>query len=88
MEGINAGIVACHSMSKSWGRKNLNWVSTEGTIYQFDWSSEGVRVSVDGNEQGKLSFWGMVSRACIDASMDDKVNPILSATDSWCGSGS
>ena len=63
--------------------------ATKGTIFRFDCTQEGVKVSVDGNEQGVARFDGIGS-ALVDVFMDDKaVSPQLvdSCLDTWSGSG-
>ena len=58
----------------------------KGTIFRFDCTQEGVKVSVDGNEQGMARFDGIGS-ALVDVFMDDKaVSPQLvdSCLDTWC----
>ena len=70
------------------GVKNKGGQATKGTIFRFDCTQEGVKVSVDGNEQGMARFDGIGS-ALVDVFMDDKaVSPQLvdSCLDTWCGS--
>ena len=69
------------------GVKNKGGQATKGTIFRFDCTHEGVKVSVDGNEQGIARFDGIGS-ALVDVFMDDKaVSPQLvdSCLDTWCG---
>eukprot|EP00571_Detonula_confervacea_P004338 CAMPEP_0172320844 /NCGR_PEP_ID=MMETSP1058-20130122/41591_1 /TAXON_ID=83371 /ORGANISM="Detonula confervacea, Strain CCMP 353" /LENGTH=1076 /DNA_ID=CAMNT_0013036199 /DNA_START=99 /DNA_END=3329 /DNA_ORIENTATION=+ len=71
------------------GVKSKGGQATKGTIFRFDCTGDGVRVSVDGNNQGVASFEGMGS-ALVDVFLDDKaVSPQLvdSCLDTWCGSG-
>jgi len=71
------------------GVKSKGGQATKGTIFRFDCTAEGVRVSVDGNEQGKASFEGMGS-AFVDVFTDSKaVSPQLvdSCLNTWCESG-
>ena len=59
--------------------------ATKGTIFRFDCTTEGVKVSVDGNEQGVANFDGIGS-ALVDVFMDNKaVSPQLveSCLDTW-----
>jgi hypothetical protein len=59
--------------------------ASKGTIFRFDCSKEGVRVSVDGSDQGVAAFEGMGS-AFVDVFLDDDaVSPSLidSCVDTW-----
>jgi hypothetical protein len=59
--------------------------ASKGTIFRFDCSNEGVRVSVDGSDQGVAAFEGMGS-AFVDVFLDDDaVSPSLidSCVDTW-----
>jgi hypothetical protein len=59
--------------------------ASKGTIFRFDCSEEGVRVSVDGSDQGVAAFKGMGS-AFVDVFLDDDaVSPSLidSCVDTW-----
>ncbi|KAL7449112.1 hypothetical protein ACHAWC_001203 [Mediolabrus comicus] len=59
--------------------------ASKGTIFRFDCSGEGVRVSVDGSDQGVAAFEGMGS-AFVDVFLDDDaVSPSLidSCVDTW-----
>lgn len=71
------------------GVKSKGGQATKGTIFRFDCDAEGVSVSVDGNQQGKVASEGMGS-ALVDVFMDDKaVSPQLvdNCMETWCGSG-
>ncbi|KAL7540232.1 hypothetical protein ACHAXR_009958 [Thalassiosira sp. AJA248-18] len=71
------------------GVKGKGGQATKGTVFRFDCTEKGVRVSVDGNEQGMAIFEGMGS-AFVDVFMDTKaVSPPLidSCLNTWCGSG-
>ena len=71
------------------GVRSKGGQATKGTIFRFDCTTGGVRVSVDGNEQGMASFNGMGS-SLVDVFLDEKaVSPqlISSCLDSWSGSG-
>lgn len=51
--------------------------AVKGTTFQFDCSSSGVDVSVDGNEQGKVNSPGLAKAFC-DVYLDNKcVSPAL-----------
>ena len=59
--------------------------ASKGTVFRFDCSETGVKVSVDGNVQGIASFEGLGS-AFVDVFMDDNaVSPTLidSCIDTW-----
>lgn len=61
--------------------------ASKGTIFRFDCSEDGVRVSVDGSSQGIASFAGLGS-ALVDVFMDaNAVSPTLvdSCLDTWTG---
>ena len=59
--------------------------ASKGTIFRFDCSQEGVRVSVDGSDQGMAAFGGM-GGAFVDVFLDDNaVSPSLidSCVQTW-----
>jgi hypothetical protein len=59
--------------------------ASKGTIFRFDCSQEGVRVSVDGSDQGIAAFEGIGS-AFVDVFLDDNaVSPSLidSCVETW-----
>lgn len=59
--------------------------ASKGTIFRFDCSQEGVRLSVDGSDQGMAAFEGIGS-AFVDVFLDDNaVSPSLidSCTETW-----
>ena len=67
--------------------KSKGGQATKGTIFRFDCTKQGIKVSVDGNEQGSANFDGIGS-ALVDVFMDDKaVSPQLvdSCLDTWSG---
>jgi len=69
------------------GVKSKGGQATKGTIFRFDCTKQGIKVSVDGNEQGLANFDGIGS-ALVDVFMDDKaVSPQLvdSCLDTWSG---
>ena len=59
------------------GVRSTGGKTTKGTTFRFDCTENGVKVSVDGNEQGLASFQGIGS-AFVDVFMDEKaVSPQL-----------
>ncbi len=59
--------------------------ASKGTIFRFDCSQDGVRVSVDGSDQGMAAFEGM-GGAFVDVFLDDNaVSPSLidSCVETW-----
>ncbi|KAL7489447.1 hypothetical protein ACHAW6_015053 [Cyclotella cf. meneghiniana] len=70
------------------GIKSKGGQAMKGTVFRFDCSSQGVRVSVDGNERGEVLCDTMGS-AFVDVFMDDKaISPKLveSCIETWCES--
>lgn len=71
------------------GVKNKGGQATKGTVFRFDCTAEGVKVSIDGEEQGIASFDGMGS-AFVDVFLDEQaVSSTLvdSCLSTWCESG-
>ena len=71
------------------GVKSKGGQATKGTIFRFDCTKEGVKVSVDGTEQGVANFDGIGS-ALVDVFMDDNAvssQLVDSCLDTWPGSG-
>jgi hypothetical protein len=70
------------------GVKSKGGQATKGTLFRFDCTTEGVRVSVDGHVQGTATYEGMGS-AFVDVFTDDKAvssQLIESSLNTWCGS--
>eukprot|EP00986_Skeletonema_menzelii_P013589 scaffold8058_cov137-Skeletonema_menzelii.AAC.2 len=67
------------------GVKMKGGQASKGTIFRFDCSQDGVRVSVDGSDQGMAAFEGM-GGAFVDVFLDDNaVSPSLidSCVETW-----
>ena len=69
------------------GVNKIGGQATQGTVFRFDCSEDGVGVSVNGIQQGIAKFDGLGS-AFVDVFMDDNaVSPTLvdSCLDTWSG---